>query len=200
MISVIFTLIIILIITVLFLVKLHFQDRVKCPKPLWQPGVWNDMRYIKKNNCYSYALMNHDKSRKKKMYPGELSGQKKLKKGSPNYMCPNFEARIKKDIPGVLDSDPTTKCPCGYYKMSMFLDRDGDKQDFHFYREDADGTWSHKPGSFEVTSVDASNNKITNPSAADRDYSKIKEDGYNYNIGCGYYCVPYDHEYNNTKN
>ena len=28
----------------------------------------------------------------------------------------------------------------------------GPKRDYHWYRQDADGTWSHKPGSNEVIS------------------------------------------------
>ena len=31
---------------------------------------------------------------------------------------------------------------------------------FHFYRQNRDGTWSHKPGTMKVTDVDADNNKI----------------------------------------
>lgn len=40
--------------------------------------------------------------------------------------------------------------------------------DYHWYRQDPDGTWSHKPGSDTVTKLDASNNPITNPQTCDR--------------------------------
>ncbi|KAL0490940.1 insoluble matrix shell protein [Acrasis kona] len=50
--------------------------------------------------------------------------------------------------------------------------------DFHWYRKDLEGYWSHKPGSTKVKDVDASQNKILNPDKADiKPYTEI----------CGYY-------------
>lgn len=42
-------------------------------------------------------------------------------------------------------------------------------QDYHWARQNADGTWSHKPGGTAVVNVDDANLKITNPSTADWD-------------------------------
>jgi len=52
--------------------------------------------------------------------------------------------------------------------------------DFHWYRLDNNGQWSHKPGSDPVRDVDESGNKITNPETADRGI---------YTSFCGYFCV-----------
>jgi hypothetical protein len=53
-------------------------------------------------------------------------------------------------------------------------------EDFHWYRRDVNGYWSHKFGSSEATDVDFSGNKITNPETADRaEYTDF----------CGYFCV-----------
>ncbi|KAL0482131.1 insoluble matrix shell protein [Acrasis kona] len=50
--------------------------------------------------------------------------------------------------------------------------------DFHWYRKDLGGFWSHKPGNIEVRDVDASGNKIADPDKADiKPYTEI----------CGYY-------------
>ena len=39
--------------------------------------------------------------------------------------------------------------------------------DFHFYRRDSDGNWSHKPGPRQATNVDNSGQVITDPRIAD---------------------------------
>ncbi|MBV9102244.1 MAG: hypothetical protein JO060_01570 [Candidatus Eremiobacteraeota bacterium] len=52
--------------------------------------------------------------------------------------------------------------------------------DFHWYRRDRDGTWSHKPGGTEARNVDNSGHIITDPRTADRGpYTQF----------CGCYCV-----------
>jgi hypothetical protein len=53
-------------------------------------------------------------------------------------------------------------------------------QDFHFYRQDANGMWSHKVSSDPAQNVDASGNPISNPETADRGI---------YTDFCGYFCV-----------
>jgi len=60
-------------------------------------------------------------------------------------------------------------------------------RDFHWYRLNDDGYWSHKPADTPATDLDASDNKITNPETADRDHTA--DYGVNYTIFCGYYCV-----------
>lgn len=39
--------------------------------------------------------------------------------------------------------------------------------DFHFYRRDSDGNWSHKPGPRPPTTLDNSGNPITDPRTSD---------------------------------
>ena len=43
-----------------------------------------------------------------------------------------------------------------HYKIALVIDDLGEEQDYHFYRQDSDGYWSHKPGKEEVRRVDAS--------------------------------------------
>ena len=52
--------------------------------------------------------------------------------------------------------------------------------DYHWYRQDADGMWSHKMGQTPATNRDNSNNLITDPAAANRGA---------YTNFCGYFCV-----------
>jgi hypothetical protein len=41
--------------------------------------------------------------------------------------------------------DGSGNCPAGFHKARAWFNPDGGG-DFHFYRQDADGSWSHKPG------------------------------------------------------
>ena len=52
--------------------------------------------------------------------------------------------------------------------------------DYHWFRQDADGMWSHKPSHDPATNVDYAGHPIVNPETADRGpYTQF----------CGYFCV-----------
>jgi hypothetical protein len=53
-------------------------------------------------------------------------------------------------------------------------------QDFHWYRQDRDGRWSHKPGGGPATNLDSSGRPIVDPRTADRGP---------YQVFCGFYCL-----------
>jgi hypothetical protein len=57
-------------------------------------------------------------------------------------------------------------------------------RDYHWYRQNPDGSWSHKRGHTAVTNVDASGRLIWDPEAANRNYGS-----YNYSAFGGYFCV-----------
>lgn len=40
--------------------------------------------------------------------------------------------------------------------------------DYHWYRQDDDGSWSHKPGHSKVINTDSAGNPISNPETANR--------------------------------
>ena len=54
-------------------------------------------------------------------------------------------------------------CPAGTYKVALVISNN----DYHWYRQDSDGLWSHKPGITPVTRLDASNKYIVDPFTAD---------------------------------
>ena len=57
--------------------------------------------------------------------------------------------------------------------LAMAYNSNGYFIDYHWYRKDSNGRWSHKPGYDTVRDYDNSNNKIYNPSTANRGiYSK----------------------------
>ena len=51
------------------------------------------------------------------------------------------------------------------YKIAFAVPND--LKDIHFYRQNQDGTWSHKKGKLPVTNTDSSGNIIYNPSLCD---------------------------------
>ena len=56
-------------------------------------------------------------------------------------------------------------CPAGTYKVALVI---APKDDYHWYRQDSDGYWSHKLGTTPVTRTDHSGNLIIDPQYADR--------------------------------
>ncbi len=77
--------------------------------------------------------------------------------------------------------------PSGKWKIAISISNEISKElgpQYHFYRQDADGTWSHKPGDGPATQYDASGNKITNPQTADGDYGSVC-----YDVFCGYFII-----------
>lgn len=73
-------------------------------------------------------------------------------------------------------------CASGRYKVALVVDP---YHDFHWYRQNADGTWSHKPGGTNVRNTDNSSEIIYDPATANRDNGY----GLNYEYVIGFYEV-----------
>jgi len=169
-----------------------------CEFPNWKPELWNENipKDIKKfTNCYSYALNRFEFNHTKKLQPGEINGKKYNK-----IDCDVIIEHIKKDLNrnDIYLTTFNSKLNCLQRKIALAIDVNSKKKDYHFYREDNNKTWSHKPGSSDVTNKDASNNIIYNPEKADRDYSYKKyknkdgtsSNGKIYDIFCGFIALP----------
>ena len=146
--------------------------------PIFEPDFWNDgtsparrsdPKSIQKlNNCYNYAT---DIPNSTFAQPGQASGIP-----VPSEDCPSRQAGALGDG---LTINPTG-APCsGCCHLVALVIRPGLASDFHWYRRDADGTWSHKPGSTPARNVDNSGNTITDPRTADRG---------SYTDFCGFFC------------
>ena len=172
------------------------NDKELCRQPKYRPNYWNnlDSNTRKYTNCYSYAFDRYEVNADKKLQPGELSTGK-----FNSYDCNEILNKLRKDYNtyNIIQVTKGYKPPCNHYKIALVIDDVGDEQDYHFYRQDNDGYWSHKPGKEEVRRVDASGNLIRDPETADRNYDmsnddKNNETDNNYYRFCGYYSVPYD--------
>ncbi len=96
--------------------------------------------------------------------------------------------RLLGDNPTMKMTSFTGKCPAHTSKIAVVVDAD---EDYHFYRQDTNGYWSHKPGGTPVTNKDADGALIYDPKLANRNYDQ-KGSKLNYDIFCSYMCIPRD--------
>tara|TARA_Y100000389_G_C17389026_1_gene478756 strand:- start:269 stop:1195 length:927 start_codon:yes stop_codon:yes gene_type:complete len=183
-------------------------------EPKYQPADWSHPYVEGSHNCYAYFLNDKKDSIESKCeelclknnkkgcpqkdsdcqdlipQPGDyylLSKYGNTKKKETIYSCPNMHNKILSDNPELLSSRLLEKCPANHYKGAMVVDPGNT---FHFYRQNPNGTWSHKPGILPIANIDASKRDIAVPHFANRDYSKIDDSEIKYTDFCGYYCIP----------
>lgn len=161
----------------------------------YNPYKWNDTAKLR-SNCYQYAVLKMSSMEDKfKVQPGYLSGREfdSLTKSS-------IVAAVKRDMKaddfGVKDFYETTKYakpPKGYRKVALVI---APNVDYHWYEQNSNGYWSHKPGLSDVTDRDASGDRIADPETCDRYYVHVYTNRYgsykqvvNYSTFCGWFMV-----------
>lgn len=188
--------------------SLFCEQHQNCPgaplngyEPEWDPKGWDDPAIYKSMNCYAYAMNFRDpglvaKCRKngnqgcREFFPqpGALNGDRYALNARERRDCPVVEKLMISDVPEIEKSDFYSKCPAGKSKIALVSHKG---EDYHFYRQDSDGKWSHKDGSNKVKRFDALKRPIFNPEGAERDYRWQGSD-LNYHDFCGFYCAPRD--------
>jgi hypothetical protein len=93
-------------------------------------------------------------------------------------------ARLYGDVPDLKITSFEKRCPPKHSKIALVVDED---EDYHFYRQDSNGFWSHKPGATDVSHLDATKRPIYDPQLASRNYP---DSGLDYDEFCSYLCVP----------
>ena len=152
----------------------------------YNPKKWNDNRNIKLNhNCYAYAIGKIRPKLKNKPQPGYFANYPGLY--NSDYKCNTFYERIMKDNPTAYLTTFNEPCKKGFHKIYLAIDQKKHDKDYHFYRQDDSGYWSHKPGRQDVVNYDANGKKIKNPEKANRNYKY-----YQYKNSCGFLCVDSD--------
>jgi len=165
------------------------------PKWTGDNGMWDlSDEHHDINNCYSYSLNNQIPMgwRTDKLQPGDLSGGKYSEQTCKSIIQHVREDYMNKDIREVGLND---NIECNRYKIALVLSNNSDSFDYHFYRQDLNGNWSHKAGDNPISNVDASGKLIKDPQKANRNYNKTDntdDDNNDYNIFCGYYSVRVD--------
>lgn len=145
-------------------------SRIGYVRPSYDPNYWNGNSTRKrKNNCYNYAA---NKVTNSFAQPGHASGGSTFPR---NRTCAGARAGANSDS-GIKRIYSLASQVRSYETAMALVVAPG--YDYHWYRRDSNGRWSHKPGSTSVTNRDNSNRIITNPISANRG---------NYTHFCGYY-------------
>jgi hypothetical protein len=117
--------------------------------------------------------------------PGSTKNMAGVLRMDSGRRCVVVDHLMKADEPALQKTTFKAKCPVGTSKIAMVVDP-GD--DYHFYRQDSNGLWSHKDGANPVKRVDAEGQLIWDPRTAVRDYRPRSY--LNYKDFCGFYCAP----------
>jgi hypothetical protein len=124
--------------------------------PAYQPQYWNDGSTIQYyNNCYNYS---NNRRTDSFAQPGKAGGD------------PISSVTAAEVIAGAISDglEPTSAgatAPSGKTKIALVI---WPGQDYHWYRQDSNGLWSHKPGRTGARNVDQSGSLISNPELANR--------------------------------
>jgi hypothetical protein len=145
----------------------------------YNSGYWQSI--TSSNNCYSYAINNPATSGGTQQ-PGALAGvtvsverDENKNINFPKYENDIIEA-VKADFMAYFnlsnenalqnyfrEVERDELCPEGTYKIAFGVGYDGVDVDYHFYRQDASGYWSHKQGRTLVTNVDSNGSLLPDP-------------------------------------
>ncbi|RVG20629.1 hypothetical protein [Sinorhizobium meliloti] len=138
--------------------------------PPYDPGKWNNESTIRtRNNCYNYG---NDKITNTFAQPGKGSGQM-----YSSIDCGNVSSAARRD--GQISIPNPNITPAEGHIIALVI---APGYDYHWYRRDSNGMWSHKPGQTPARNTDNSGNAISNPETCDRGP---------YTDFCGYFhCIP----------
>ena len=158
--------------------------------------MWNYSPVQEYANCYSYMLNNQVYPGTNTLWylpqPGIASGHYLTQNDISQEVVISYVEDDAEELNFTFEEiDKNTKCSDGSYKVALVI---APEWDYHWYRQNPDGTWSHKSGQHAVTDIDASDNIIYDPETADRNYSYA-----NYTVFAGYFKVtPLNNFYSNT--
>jgi len=141
--------------------------------PKYEPNIWNSDQNVQwNNNCYNYGC---DIQTNTFAQPGRAHG---IILPWPSGMnCRDVTAGAVADGLSPVNCDDGCGCNECRHQVALVI---WPGVDYHWYRKDRDGKWTHKMGGTPATNVDSSGNPITDPRTADRG---------NYTVFCGCFCV-----------
>ena len=128
--------------------------------PAFIPDLWNESKYVRSNNCYTYAedirYSNPDFTQPGSKFGEPITG--------PPFTCTQIEFAAALD--GLKTGCRGSRCPTGYHSVMLFIGTDvrepGPRKslgaDYHWYRQDSNGLWSSKHGEGAVQNM-----QVTDP-------------------------------------
>jgi len=125
--------------------------------PQYAPPFWNnDYNILTNNNCYNYAC---DKPRPRFAQPGRGGGMR----------ISRFDAisiRQALNVDKLEWSSELKKLSSNIHYVAAFIGHVSKEEvDFHFFRRDENGLWSHKPGRNPVINTDIDRRIIEDPTS-----------------------------------
>ncbi|XP_078383838.1 uncharacterized protein LOC144666315 [Oculina patagonica] len=121
---------------------------------------WNNEELIRyNNNCYNYG---NDKITNSFAQPGEASGHP-IGSLTPEDVLLSAESDGLQKM-NVAPTDPVPEAPQQPNCLVSLAVAEG--VDYHWYRLDDNGLWSHKPGGTSATNLDGKGNLISDPRKA----------------------------------
>jgi hypothetical protein len=127
--------------------------------PIYNPGAWNTPSVQPVNNCYNYA---NDHPTGTFAQPGRATGHPIPQGG---ISCGGVQPSAQSD--GLIAA-PNFAAPLvpgsGWYVALVVWPGN----DYHWYRQDHSGCWSHKPGQTAVRNTDQNGASIADPRTAAR--------------------------------
>ena len=144
-------------------------------------------------NPYLSKLYLNGKKKYINPQPGHYCGMTK-KVNKDETTCHGLKKRVLCDNKHIFEINRNQKCPPNFYKGALTVNP---KKQYHFYRQDQSGYWSHKDGGRAATNLDASGKLILDPQCADRNHSKENKES-DFKQFCNYFCIP-KNEYKKTS-
>ena len=130
------------------------QNKAACAPP-YEPAMWNFSPTQPNNNCYNYA---NDRVTNTFAQPGKYHNAQYTA-----LTCASVQpAAVADGLTAAANF--TTAVADGFYVALVIWPN----VDFHWYRQDKGGCWSHKPGGTAARNTDNSNKIITDPKTCDR--------------------------------
>jgi hypothetical protein len=138
-----------------------------CGTPAFNPSFWSTGAPKNDNACYDYA--NNRLGNGIPAAPGQ-NGAVEVLHG--NMTIATLTEAAAAD--GLIPISETAACPDRRTKIALAIKPMpnppvlGQLDDYHWYRQDVDGRWSHKMGTSVPSNLDAAMQPITNPRLANR--------------------------------
>lgn len=126
--------------------------------PVYEPGKWNnDYTTLRRNNCYNYS---NNTVTNTFAQPGRGTGKKYSRITGEEVT----DAAVRDGLTKLEKKPIIMRDSEGHYIALCIWPR----RDYHWYRLDDSGMWSHKPGGTQARDTDRSNEKISDPATCNR--------------------------------
>lgn len=138
------------------------MESITCPPcgggaaPSYDPGYWNnDPARLRNNNCYNYA---NNRATNTFAQPGRASGSM-----AGAMTCSQVQPAAQRDGLTAVSTFAQSRPGVWYVALVVWPLRD-----YHWYRQDNNGCWSHKPGQTQARNTDNGGNRISDPRTCNR--------------------------------